>query len=65
MEQGTGDDRRAISVTEAARLLGISREVAYRAVQEGEIPAIRIGGRILVPRVALERLLTEARPGKE
>ena len=45
----------AISVEEAGRLLGISRALAYRAVKTGEIPAVRIQGRILVP---TPRLLT-------
>jgi excisionase family DNA binding protein len=52
--QAPVEERLAVSVKEAARLLGISPEVAYRAVQEGEIPSIRIGGRILVPRAGLE-----------
>jgi excisionase family DNA binding protein len=45
------------SVSEAAKILGISRAPAYRAVARGEIPAIRIGGRVLVPRAALEQML--------
>jgi excisionase family DNA binding protein len=46
-----------ISVPEAAQLLGVSRMTAYSAVREGTIPSLRIGRRVLVPRVALERLL--------
>jgi excisionase family DNA binding protein len=55
------DDAKALTVTtpKAARLLGISRNLAYEAVRRGEIPTIRIGRRILVPIVALERLLSE------
>lgn len=45
------------TVEQAASLLRISRGSAYEAVGQGEIPSIRIGRRILVPRVALERLL--------
>jgi excisionase family DNA binding protein len=44
-------------VEEAAKLLRIGRNQAYDAVACGEIPSIRIGKRILVPRVALERML--------
>ena len=47
-----------ISVTEAGKRLGISRNVAYEAVGRGEIPSIKIGKRILVPVAALERLLS-------
>ncbi|HEV3194235.1 MAG TPA: helix-turn-helix domain-containing protein [Polyangiaceae bacterium] len=48
------------TVSQAAKLLGLSRNVAYEAVARGEIPSLRIGRRLLVPRAALERLLTEA-----
>lgn len=47
----------AVSVTEAARLLGISRRSAYRAAASGDLPAVRIGGRIVIPRRRLLQLL--------
>lgn len=49
--------RATLTVPEAALLLGIGRDAAYRAVGRGEIPSLRVGRRILVPRAALERLL--------
>lgn len=49
--------RSTMTVEEAAKALGISRATAYEAVSRGEIPAIRIGRRILIPKVALEKLL--------
>jgi excisionase family DNA binding protein len=52
--------RLTLTVEEAAESLGISRTFAYEAVKRGEIPAIRIGRRILVPKVALDRLLESA-----
>ena len=52
--------RSTLTVEEAAEMLGLSRAFAYEAVNRGEIPAIRIGRRILVPKVALERLLNSA-----
>lgn len=55
-----GDERLTVSVPEAGRLLGIGRTSAYKAAQEGEIPTVRIGGRVLVPKAALERMLGEA-----
>jgi excisionase family DNA binding protein len=55
-----GDDGRLTwTVTEAARLLGISRASAYEAAHRGELPVRVIGRRLLVPRVALLRLLGE------
>ncbi len=50
-----------LTVAEAARLLGIGRGLAYEAARRGDIPALRIGRRFVVPRVALERLLAEAK----
>lgn len=48
-----------MSVEEAAEVLGISRGSAYQAVRMGEIPCIKIGKRILVPRIALDKMLEE------
>ncbi len=54
----TDDKRLAVTVSQAARMLGLSRSAAYRAVQRGELPTIRFGRRrILVPVRALERLV--------
>jgi excisionase family DNA binding protein len=47
------------SVEETSRLLKIGRNQGYEAVRTGEIPSIRIGKRILVPRAALDRLLSQ------
>jgi excisionase family DNA binding protein len=49
--------RLTMSVEEAGRLLGISRGLAYVLVNRGDIPSIRLGRRIVVPRKALDRLL--------
>lgn len=40
--------RSTISVEQAAFLLGISRQGAYNAVDNGEIEAIRVGRRVRV-----------------
>ncbi len=48
------------SVTEAGKLLGLSRGSAYEAVKNGQIPSVKIGSRILVPKKALEKLLETA-----
>jgi len=54
------ETRLTITVEEAARLLGISRGLAYEMARIGKIPTIRFGRRLLVPRRALERLLGES-----
>jgi len=56
-QQNSNPERRATSIDEAARILGISRGGAYQAAKRGEIPIIRIGKRLLVPTAALERML--------
>jgi excisionase family DNA binding protein len=50
-------ERRVVTLNEAAVILGISRGSAYEAAKRGEIPTIRIGRRLLVPLAALERML--------
>ncbi len=58
MEQAENSiERQTYTVPEAAKILGIGRTAAYQAVKTGEIPAVRIGRRLLVPVMALERLL--------
>ena len=54
------NDKAVLTVDETAQLLGLSRNSAYQGVMRGEIPSIRVGKRILVPRAALERLLQMA-----
>ena len=57
--EGRGEgDRRVWTVTEVAVLLGISRAHAYNLVAQGEIPHLRLGRRIVVPKVAVDELLS-------
>jgi len=50
-------ERKTLTVAEAAKELGLGKNAAYEGVRSGQIPSVRIGGRILVPRAALDRLL--------
>ena len=50
-------ERLTMTVEEAAAALGISRAFAYEAVTRNEILHVRIGRRILIPRLALEHML--------
>jgi excisionase family DNA binding protein len=45
-----------VSVPEAARLLGVGTTFGWAMVRNGEIPSVRLGRRVLVPRAALEQL---------
>lgn len=44
-----------LTVMEAARLLRVSRNLAYELVAQGRLPHIRLGRRVLVPRHGLEQ----------
>jgi excisionase family DNA binding protein len=46
-------ERLVLTVAEAGELLGISRAFAYELVARGELPVIRLGRRIVVPKAAL------------
>lgn len=48
------DDELLLTVPETARLLRISRNLAYELVARGELPAIRFGRVIRIPRHALD-----------
>lgn len=52
-----------MTVSEAARVLGISRSSAYECVRRGELRAVRLGRRLVVPRSAVTELLQGLRPG--
>jgi len=49
--------RYTITVEEAAQVLGVSRNAAYQAANDGELDVIRVGRRILVLVAPLERRL--------
>lgn len=53
------ESREVLHVEEVARMLDISRTSAYEAITRGQLPSIRLGRRLRVPRAALERLLLE------
>ncbi len=54
------DGHDVFTVEQAGEILGLSRPSAYQAALRGEIPTIRLGRRLIVPRIALERMLEGA-----
>ena len=40
-------------------ITGLSLNATYKAVQEGQIHALKIGGRWIIPDPAIERMLTD------
>jgi excisionase family DNA binding protein len=51
------EKRKTYSIAEAGALLGVGQNSIYAAAHRGEIPIIRIGGRLLVPKSVLDRML--------
>ena len=57
-------DRLTYTVTESAALLGISRTSAYECVRRGEIPSLTLGRRVVISRVAVDRMLGGGTPAE-
>lgn len=49
-----------MTVPEAGKKLGLSRGGAYEAAARGEIPTVRIGRLLKVPKIAFDRMLEQA-----
>jgi excisionase family DNA binding protein len=51
------DTKLTLNVGEAGALLGVSRGTAYSLAKAGQIPIVKLGKRLLVPKAQFERLL--------
>jgi len=59
-EKGQATHSLCISIPEAAKLLGISRNTGYEMARLGQLPTIRCGQRrLVVPKAALMKMLEE------
>ncbi len=56
MKKGN-ENRRTYTLAEAGELLGLSKNAVYNAAHRGELPTIKLGGRFLVPKIVLDRML--------
>jgi excisionase family DNA binding protein len=54
------DTKVVMTVPEAGKKLGLGRNGAYEAAARGEIPTIKIGKLLKVPKVAFDRMLEGA-----
>jgi len=60
------DETLCISVTAAARMLGVSRNTGYEMARLGQLPTIKCGRRrLVVPKAALMKMLQEVNQGNE
>lgn len=56
-------DRELLTVEEAQHVLGIGRSKAYEMIRRGELPALRMGRLVRIPRGALRRWIDEHTEG--
>jgi excisionase family DNA binding protein len=59
-EAAAPSPRQFHSVTEVARMFGMSPMTVYRAIAAGEFPAVRVRGRLIVPARAIEEMVEAA-----
>jgi excisionase family DNA binding protein len=59
-QSAAASDKRAYAVKEAAELIGISRSMLYLLIKNGSLRTLKLRGRRLVPRDAVEALIAGA-----
>jgi excisionase family DNA binding protein len=56
--QASSLERKALSVAETARAVGISRATIYRLIEKKRLATLKIGSRRLIPVAAIDALLS-------
>jgi excisionase family DNA binding protein len=51
---------RFYSVPEAARMIGMAPVTLYRAIRDGDFPAMRVRGRLIIPARAIDAMIDAA-----
>lgn len=59
MPEQDGPERQTLSVPEAARWVGLGINTFQELVLRGDAPSVKLGGRRLVPKAALEQWLRD------
>lgn len=59
LDELLASDRATLTVRETALVLGVDQRTVTRAIAAGELPALRIGRRVLIPRLRLVALLID------
>lgn len=54
---GIPPEKLAYTIKEATAALGIGRTMIYAAIADGTCPAVKLGGRTLIPAAALRQLI--------
>jgi excisionase family DNA binding protein len=53
------------TIKQTQEIMNISRPTLYRHIKSGEIPAVHVGGRVLIPASFLQELEDRARAPKQ
>lgn len=60
MDRADHETRLVYEVPEAGAMLGLSRNASYAAAKRGDIPTIKIGKLLRVPKAAFDQMLAGA-----
>ena len=52
-----------LSPRQAAELLNVTRDTVYRLIRSGQLPSVRVGGQLRIPKRTLASRLAETRGG--
>jgi hypothetical protein len=56
----TDEEVLVLSVPAAGKRLGLGRGASYQAAKRGELPVLKLGHKLVVSKIALERMLENA-----
>lgn len=48
-----------LSIAEVSEVLGLSRPTIYKLVYSKKIPSMKLGAKIMVPSIAIEKMINE------
>jgi excisionase family DNA binding protein len=49
--------RKTLTIEQAAHVLGVSRSQGYMLARSGQLPTLKLGHRLVVPKARLDRML--------
>lgn len=52
-------ERMTYNIAEAAKVLGVSKSFMYKLVRNNEVPVIRLGKRLVIPKVKLQEFINQ------
>jgi excisionase family DNA binding protein len=56
------EDKELLTVAETAGILRVKPDFVYRLCRNNELPVVRLGGRVMVSRVGLQKMIYGATP---